>query len=100
MPNLTLTTASTVSNALSNLDDAIAIGIVAPTAVTGTITVQVEPTATGTAFVSLQSGGVDVTIAAAKAIVINPFPFRQIRLITSATEAATRTFSVLRTMPT
>lgn len=88
------------SNVLSNLDDCWAIGLTAPATLSGTITVEVEPTSTGIAFVTLQSGGLDVSIAASKAIVLSPFPFRQLRLVSTAAEGADRTFSVLRIMPT
>ncbi len=98
-PALTIQSGTTSSNALVNLDDAIALAIFASTALTGTVTVQVEPTSTGSAWSNLQSGGVDVTIAATKAIVLNPMPFKQLRLLSNASEGATRTFSVLRSMP-
>ena len=99
LPNLVFSSGGTTSNAVTNLDDSLAISLFAPSALSGTVTVQVEPTTTGTAFVTLQSGGVDVSIAASKAIVLNPVPFRQLRLSSSVAEAATRTFTAMRMMP-
>jgi hypothetical protein len=98
LPALTFSTASTTSNAIGILDDSWGLTLYSPSALTGTITVQVEPTDTGTNFVDLQSGGVDVTLPAGKATVINPIPFRQLRLITGTTEAAARTFTVTKSI--
>ena len=99
-PNMVITTSSSAtSGAQGGLDDAYGISLISPAALTGTVTIQVEQTDTGTNFVNLQSGGVDVTIAANKGIVITPFPFRQIRLISGSTEAATRTFTLAKVFP-
>ena len=46
----------------------------------GVFTVQVEQSSTGTVFLDLQSAGSDVTITAPNVLVINPSPFRQVRL--------------------
>ena len=96
LPSLIFSTASTTSNAVGILDDAVSLGIFSPATLTGTITVQVEPSSTGTAFVALQSGGTDVTLPASKATIISPVSFRQIRLITGTTEAAARTFPLTK----
>ena len=101
LPAMTIPSSTSTSNAVRNLDDSVAVSILSPAALTSTtITIQVEPTSTGTDWVTLQSGGSDVTISAvSKAIVVNPFPFRQLRVIGNASEAADRTFTVLRTVP-
>ena len=96
LPALIFSTASTTSNAVGGIDDALGLTIYSPATLTGTITVQVEPTSTGTSFVDLQSGGADVTIPASKATVLNPITWRQIRLITGTTEAAARTFTLTK----
>lgn len=96
LPPLLFSTSSTVSNAVGTLDDATGLTIYAPATITGTITVQVEPTSTGTSFVALQSGGSDITLPASKATVISPIAFRQIRLITGTTEASARTFTITK----
>lgn len=70
------------------------IGILAPSAVTGTITVQVCDLEAGT-YRALQSNGVDVTIAAGKAAVLDPMPFQYLRLSSGSAEAAARAFVVL-----
>ena|SRR3990167_2980745 len=101
LPAMIILSGASTSNAVRHLDDAVAVSILSPDTLTSTtITVQVEPTSTGTDWVTLQSGGSDVVIeAVSKAIVVNPFPFRQLRVIGNAAEAADRTFTVLRTVP-
>jgi hypothetical protein len=58
LPNLVLTTSGVTStgNAIF-VDDVYALGLSAPSALTGTITIQVEPSSSGTNFQALQSGG-------------------------------------------
>ncbi len=103
LPTLTVSTnASGVSPGLGTvLDYSVAISILAPATLTTTSggAVQVEPTDTGANWVTLLSGGNTVFVPQASAIVINPFPFRQIRLSSSATETAPRTFQLLATIP-
>lgn len=96
LPDLTISNAGTTSNAIGSIDDAEAIVIYAPATLTGTVTVQVEPTETGTAWVDLTSGGSDVTIAAGNSVTITEGGFRQLRLSSSAAEGAARVFSVTK----
>lgn len=89
LPSMTLTADST-SNAVGLIDDAWGLTIAAPASLTASqVTVKVELTTTGTSFVTLQSGGTDVTLTAGTATVISPVPFRQIRISSTATETAT-----------
>jgi hypothetical protein len=92
----------TTSNAIGFFDDAWAISIYSPTTTfTSTyVTIQVEPTSTGTDFVTLQSGGSDVTLSSGKAMVLSPLPFMQMRIVHDAAEAAERTFTVRKTILT
>lgn len=72
------------------------ITIFAPSSLTGTITVEIEPTATGTSFCTLTSGGSNVTIAASAALIISPANFGQLRLKSGSTELADRTFTLVK----
>jgi hypothetical protein len=89
---------SSYSNAIRLFDDATALTIYSPATLTGVITVETEPTDTGTSFVTLQSGGTDVTLPAGKATVLNKVGWRQMRLASAATEAGARTFSVRKSV--
>ncbi len=101
LPPMIVPIGTSTSNALRNMDDTVAVSISAPGTLTSTtITIQVEPTSTGTAWVTLYSGGSPVVIEAVSVgIVINPFPYRQLRVVGSGAEAAARTFTVRRTVP-
>ena len=96
LPNLTIANAGTTSGAIGGFADARALMIYAPAALTGTVTVQVEPTDTGTSWVDYGSGGSDVTIAAGNAVTIEPISFRQLRLSSSGAEGAERVFTVTK----
>ena len=98
LPPIIIVNASSNGNAISQFDDATALTIYSPAALTGVITVETEPTTTGTNFVTLQSGGTDVTIPAGKATVINKVGWRQMRLVSAASEGGTRTFPVTKTI--
>ena len=102
LPSIVLTTSGSPStgNALTDLTDIYAISIIGPATLTGTVSIQVEPTSSGTTYATLQSGGVDVTVAAARAIVIAPFPYKQITLVSTATEDSPRTFRLAKTFLT
>ncbi len=72
----------------------IILEILAPAALTGVVTVQVSDVSGGT-FRTLQTGGADVAIAAAKAIVITDLPATGVlRLHSTLAEAAQRDFRV------
>lgn len=99
LPSLVIPNGTSTSNALGQiLEDSWGLTIYTPAALTGTISVEVEPTDTGTNFVTLQSGGTDVTLPAGKATVINPIPFRQIRVTSNAAEGAARTFTLTKSV--
>lgn len=73
----------------------ITIAILAPAAVTGTITVLLCDVSGGT-FRTLQTGGADITIAATKAVVITAIPATGVlKIHSSAAEAAQRDFRLI-----
>ncbi len=96
LPNMTVSSGGTATNAVGGIDDAWAISIYSPaTTFTSTaVSVQVEPTTTGTSFIILQSAGTDVVLTSGKAMVISPVPFRQVRILCGAAEDASRTFTI------
>ena len=96
LPSIVIVSGSSNGNAVASIDDAFAITIFSPSALTNTITVDVEPSTTGSSFVTLQSGGSDVAIPAGKATLLSPSGFRQLRLVASGSEAASRTFSLTK----
>lgn len=94
--NLVITGNATASNRLGGLRDARAIGIFAgATAFTGSVKVQVAPVSGGV-MRDLTSAGSDVTIAAGDCVVILDVVFEQLRLLSSAGEAARREFVVMK----
>ena len=97
--SLTIPSGGSTSNAIVDFDDAWGLTIYSPVTVTASqCYVQVEPSSSGTTFVTLQSGGSDVFMEAAKALVISPVPFKQMRITSSATEGQTDVFRVTRTI--
>ena len=90
LPNMTFTGASTTSNAITLFDDCRGLGIYI-TSASGAIThtVQVEPSTGGSAWVDLQSGAADVTLTTSECLVIEPAPFRQLRLLGTGTSTGT-----------
>lgn len=98
LPPMVVVSGSSYSNAIKVFDDATALTIYSPAALTGVITIETEPTETGSNFVTLQSGGTDVTLAAGKSTVINKVGWRQMRLASAGTEAAARTFPVTKSV--
>lgn len=99
MPSMTTTAGSDTSSIVKLLEDAFGLTIYAPTTLdsTGNL-VEVEPTSTGTSFVVLQSGGTDIVFTAGKATVISPVAWKQMRIVGTAAESATRTFRLTKTV--
>ena len=93
---MTIANNGSTSNAVGVLDDGWAIWIYAPATLTGTITLEVEASSTGTSFVTQQSGGSDVTIPAGKATPLSPIGFRQMRVTSNAAEGAERVFRLTK----
>jgi hypothetical protein len=93
---LTIANGGTESNALTGVEDAVAVTIAAPSALTGTVTIQIATESTGTSFVDLTSGGSDVTIGAANSVTITPVCFRQVRVKSGSAEGAERAFTVVK----
>jgi hypothetical protein len=96
------TAGGTTSNAIGLFDDGWAISIYSPaTTFTSTfVTIQVEPTSTGTDFVTLFSGDDPVLLSSGAARVLSPLPFLQMRIVHDVAEAAERTFTVRKTILT
>ena len=94
MPSLIIPSGASTSNAIQDFGDAYGITIFSPATLTDVITVEVEPSSSGTNFITLQSGGIDVTLPASKATVISPVPFLQLRLRSSSVEGQTDVFKV------
>lgn len=91
--SLTIPNGSNVSNVRST-KGARHITIYAPAALTQTITLRACNTESGT-FTSHQSGGQDITIAAAKSVTVTPAAFSFFKLqTTSGNEGADRVFIV------
>lgn len=95
LPALTIASGDSTSNTLKDVGDAYAITIFTPTVMTATgVTIGVEPTSSGTNFVTLQSGGSDVVLPAGRATVICPPAFKQLKIQSSSAEGAARVFSL------
>ena len=95
LADLTISAGGTTSD-VGGTNGSTALAITAPSALTGVVTVEVEQTSTGNTWGTLQSGGVDVTIAASKTLTIFPTTFARFRLTSSAAEAANRSFKCAR----
>ena len=65
-----------------------------PSALTGTATLQSLDAVGGSAWTPVQSGGSDVTVTAAKALVLTEVPFGTIRILSGSAESAERKFPV------
>jgi len=90
---------SSYSNVIHTFDDATALTVYTPATLTSTgLFIEVEPSTGGTNFVVLQSGGVDVSLPAGKATIINKVGWRQMRLAAPATEAAARSCPVTKSV--
>jgi len=68
--------------------------IISPAAVTGTITIHVAKTTTGT-FGVLQSAGADVNLTAGDATIIDLMTAGALKIVGSAAQAAARVFDIL-----
>ena len=94
----TIANAGTDSNKVNLIDNSdrrpLHMTVFAPAALTGTVTVKVSDVVGGT-MVTLQSGGVDVTIAAGKAVAIGIIIAAEVQLVSSGAEAAERVFPVM-----
>lgn len=96
LPDLIIPSGSSVSNELSEdeFEHTDSISIAGPAALDGTIVVEVAnvPNPAAGDWKTLQSGGSDVTITVDDLVVINDTPFRRLRLSSSVSETAERTF--------
>ena len=98
LPTLTMDSGFASSSILRGFEDASALIIMAPSALTGTITVRVATESSGvtasSTWADYQSGGSDVTLGAGNAVQFSPPLAGSIILVSSATEAARRYFQV------
>lgn len=78
---------------------AVDIVVFAPAALTGTVNPQFSPSEGGT-METLQSGGSDVTLPAAKATSIGNFSARDMRIHSGSAEAADRAFIIRAVLAT
>ena len=83
---LTWTGTSTVSNAITYVDDCDGLAVFwsSSTGTTMTLQASLDPTSTS-AFGTIQSGGADVSITAGETVIVSPVPFRQFRLLATGT---------------
>lgn len=77
------------------LDDAHSVTIVAPSTLTGTVTIRGSIDG-GTTYADIGSGGSDVTIGAGNSVTISPCPFNAIKVTSGSAEGAERTFTVAK----
>lgn len=95
LTDLVIANGGTTSNVLDRADyrfmDEFLIG--APSALTGTITVEVSLDE-GTTYHTLTSAGADINIAASKAVVIGAGGWDKLRLKSSGAEGGERTFEI------
>lgn len=96
VPNLTIANGGTTSDVLEFGYCRLLRGlsITGPSALTGTVTVEISKGRSGTEWSTLQSGGADVTITAAKTTVIEPLIAGRLRLKSSGAEGAERVFKL------
>ena len=97
LPSLVIANGATATTTpiTVSLDDAEAVTIAAPAALTGTVTVRGSVDG-GTTYVDVTSGGTDVTIAAGNAVTLEPFTFNALRVTSGSAEGAERTFTVIK----
>ena len=97
LPNLVIANGATDTTTpiTRYLDDAKTLTIVAPSALTGTVTVQISVD-DGTTYVDAGSGGSDITIGAGNAVTITDPSFNGLRVTSSIAEGAERTFTVIK----
>src|SRR5258706_16039173 len=98
MPSMVVANGGTTSGVIRQFDDAWALTIYSPATLTSTsVTIDVEPTDTGTSFVTLQSGGSDVVMVAGEATVLSPVARYQMRSVGGAAEGRGRPLPVTQT---
>lgn len=103
LKDLTILNGQTTGTVVGGFEDAEALCIWAPAALTGTITIQVaadreasEGGSTSQTWGTMQSGGSDITLPAGKVLTLTDIAFRQMRLISGSAEGSDRTFKVAK----
>lgn len=76
------------------LDDADSIELLAPDALTGTLSVQSGPNNDNSMNILQSPPGTDVLLTNAKSIVLTEVPYRQLAVLSAAAEGAIRTIRV------
>lgn len=94
LPDLVIPSGGTDSNGVMVPEDAGAIEIFSPAVLTNAVTIQVEPTKTGTSWVTLLSGGSSIAVPVSSSLVITATAAGQIRVHSGGAEAAARTFKL------
>ena len=98
LPTLTIDNGFASSSVLLGFEDASALTIMAPTTLTGTITVRVATESSGvtasSTWADYQSGGSDITIGQGNAVQFSPPNSGSIILVSSSLEAGRRYFQV------
>jgi hypothetical protein len=97
LPDLVIANGATTTTTpiTANLDDAEAIMITGPAALTGTVTVNVSSDG-GTTYGDAGSGGSDITVGAGNTVTISPVPFNALKVTSGSAEGAARTFKVAK----
>ena len=105
MQSAVIASGQTDSNWVEGFDDAEAVSIWSPAALTGTITILASPdrppdvggaaTASKTSG-TMQSGGSDITITTSKMLTFTDITFRALRIHSSSAEGADRTFKITK----
>jgi hypothetical protein len=104
LPSITFSSGATASPAIGGFDDADIIGIAISTATTTALTIQVEPTSTGTTFRDLRNPS--STSATAGGFVVGSSEyvtievgFRQLRLTSTGAVNVNSTSGVIKRVP-
>ena len=98
LPTLTIDSGFASSSVLTGFEDASALIIMAPAALTGTITIRVATESSGatasSTWADYQSGGSDITIGQGNSAQLTPPLGGSLILVSSTSEAARRYFQV------
>lgn len=94
LTDMVIASSGTESNVLdiAELNNAEKLIIYSPSALTGTITIEVSQD--NSTFVTLQLNGSDINPAAGKATEVDKPAFRYMKLLSGSAEAAERTFQI------
>lgn len=99
LPNLVIANTATDSTTpiTQHLDDAYAVMITAPAALTGTVTVRTSSD-NGVTYGDHGSGGTDITVGAGNTVTLTDIAFNALKVTSSLAEGAERTFKVSKSI--